>query len=333
MIKNININGFKCFDDETIELRNLTILTGINSSGKSSLIQAILISAMGEKNQKIIENLGDFSDIKNKYTNPDTIKITIDENRKVTIKKNKNVEYNGFNNHRVIYLSANRVGISSLNDFQTYETALQFNINGAYTVGFFEKNKSTLLNEKLQNQKANSLTLDGQLNYWLKYITDSNLIFDTEEVGNKVKAFYKIDKIKDNIKPENIGTGISYLVSILTTCLLAKEQEIVIIENPEIHLYPLAQARLGEFFSFVVNAGVQVIIETHNDHIINSICYQQYKNKLKEKQVIIQYKNSSTKPFEKIEIKNGQFINPQGENRFPQGFFDATLQELFEING
>ncbi|MBD3843948.1 MAG: hypothetical protein IE909_19150, partial [Campylobacterales bacterium] len=67
--------------------------------------------------------------------------------------------------------------------------------------------------------------------------------------------------------------------------------------------------------------------------IINSICYQQYKNKLKEEQVVIQYKNSSSNPFEKIEIKNGQFVNPHGENRFPQGFFDATLQELFEING
>ncbi|MBD3842193.1 MAG: AAA family ATPase, partial [Campylobacterales bacterium] len=44
-MKNININGFKCFDNETVELRDLTILTGINSSGKSSLIQAILISA------------------------------------------------------------------------------------------------------------------------------------------------------------------------------------------------------------------------------------------------------------------------------------------------
>lgn len=333
MIKSIKINGFKCFDNETVELRDLTILTGINSSGKSSLIQAILISAMGEKNQKIIENLGDFSDIKNKYTNPDTIKITIDETREVTIKKNKSVEYKGYNNHRVIYLSANRVGISSLNEFQTYETVFQFNANGAYTVGFFEKNKSTLLDEKLQNKKADSLTLDGQLNHWLKYITDSNLVFDTQEVGNKVEAFYKIEKIKDNIKPENIGTGVSYLVSILTTCLLAKEQEIIIIENPEIHLHPLAQARLGEFFSYVASANIQLIIETHNDHIINSICYQQYKNNLKEEQVLIQYKNSSNNPFEKIEIKNGQFLNIQGENRFPQGFFDATLQELFEING
>ena len=55
MIRDIHIKGFKCFDDETLELRILTILTGTNSSGKSSLIQAILISAMGEKNQKIIE--------------------------------------------------------------------------------------------------------------------------------------------------------------------------------------------------------------------------------------------------------------------------------------
>ncbi len=41
-IKNIKIKGFKIFEEEKFEFRNLTFLTGENSSGKSSLIQALL---------------------------------------------------------------------------------------------------------------------------------------------------------------------------------------------------------------------------------------------------------------------------------------------------
>ncbi len=332
MIRSININGFKCFDDETVELRDLTILTGVNSSGKSSLIQAIMLAVFHQKNPAYLESFGNFNDIKNRYTNPLAIEIIINNNTKVFIDKT-DIKYENVNQFNIKYLNASRVGVSSINEYQSYNNYQQFNMFGAYSAGFYEKNKSELILDKLQKKEAYSLTFDGQVNYWLSYISDLDIQFDTQEIGNKAHAYYKIEKVQESIKPENVGTGLNYLLIIIINCLLVKERDIVIIENPEIHLHPLAQKRVGEFLAFVASAGIQVIVETHNDHIINSICYQQYKKTLKEEQVIIQYKKSSSNPFEKIEIKNGQFVNTQGENRFPEGFFDATLQELFEING
>ena len=41
---NLNINGFKCFVDKHFELSNMTLLTGANASGKSSVVQALLFS-------------------------------------------------------------------------------------------------------------------------------------------------------------------------------------------------------------------------------------------------------------------------------------------------
>ena len=41
MIQRVDLNGFKSFDDTSLELKQLTMLTGLNSSGKSSVIQAI----------------------------------------------------------------------------------------------------------------------------------------------------------------------------------------------------------------------------------------------------------------------------------------------------
>ena len=41
MLKNIHVKGFKCIDNSELELKNLNLLTGRNSSGKSTLIQTV----------------------------------------------------------------------------------------------------------------------------------------------------------------------------------------------------------------------------------------------------------------------------------------------------
>lgn len=43
----------------------------------------------------------------------------------------------------------------------------------------------------------------------------------------------------------------------------------VIVENPECHLHPKAQRLIGELMAIAANAGIQVIVETHSDHILN----------------------------------------------------------------
>lgn len=50
MIKNIKIHNFKCFSDIEINFNKLTVLTGVNGSGKSSVIQSLLLYKIGLKN-------------------------------------------------------------------------------------------------------------------------------------------------------------------------------------------------------------------------------------------------------------------------------------------
>ena len=83
MLTQVNIKNFKSINDEKLKLTPLTILTGTNSSGKSSVIQAIMLMIMNstESNQFSMESLlryvGEFKTIRNKRTNAKIIEISL----------------------------------------------------------------------------------------------------------------------------------------------------------------------------------------------------------------------------------------------------------------
>ena len=74
-----------------------------------------------------------------------------------------------------------------------------------------------------------------------------------------------------DLRAENIGYGISYTLPVIVALLSAQPGALVILENPEAHLHPGGQAALAKLIAKVASEGIQVIVETHSDHIINGI--------------------------------------------------------------
>ncbi|MDQ5921187.1 MAG: hypothetical protein QG673_1243 [Pseudomonadota bacterium] len=350
MIKNIHIKGFKCFDNEKIDFSNLTVITGPNSSGKSSLIQAVLINLnhtnfTEQEVTAYLDSLGDFIDLKNKNTNPDKFSIDIELsggkvlsyfedgmlsrlNTILLLGTNSNN-----NNLSSCYLSANRQPITEISTGINFVEGMSCGIYAQYISNYYYfYNSEEIQDKELIHKNSNANTLEAQVNYWLSYICDTELSFLVDKVTSTVyKSYYKINN--QEYKPQNLGAGISYLIAILTKALLMTKmvQEVFIIENPEIHLHPKSQARLAEFFAFVARTGRQIIIETHSEHLVSKLRYCVYKKQIDSSQVIIQYRQPDK--FERIEIlPNGKVINEMGEHSFPRGFFDATLDNIFEIN-
>ena len=70
-------------------------------------------------------------------------------------------------------------------------------------------------------------------------------------------------------RPGHTGFGITQVLPIVVASLLARRGSLLLIENPEVHLHPAGQARMGEFLAEVAAAGVQVALETHSDHVLN----------------------------------------------------------------
>jgi predicted ATPase len=355
MIKNVHIKGFKCFDDEVIDFSNLTVITGPNSSGKSSLIQAILINLNNtnlpdQEVKTYLDDLGDFIDLKNKILNPQKLSIDISLEGIKGCKYQRNVNgFSSISNHRggqnptdynddnignifSWYLSANRKSIEETNIGQNPVEGAYCGIYAQYIANYYYFHKEDEVAIELRHIEATANTLESQMNYWLSYICDTELLLNIDKITSTLyRAYYKINN--QEYKPQNLGAGVSYLVAILTKALLMRRdiEEVFIIENPEIHLHPKSQARLAEFFAFVARTGRQIIIETHSEHLISKLRYCVYNKQIESSQVIIQYRQPDK--FEKIEIlPNGRLLNESGDHSFPRGFFDATLDNIFEIN-
>jgi len=350
MIDSVFIKGFKCFDEVDMELSGITLLTGVNSGGKSSFIQALLLLSQNVSYRKLsplnghLVSIGRFVEARNFVTNSKEFYIEI------TSGKNKlSYRFTGegddcvseklscddelvrifdYNQRHIHYLCADRIGVKDIYN-KNLDQADKYGVFGEYALDFLEKNKSIKLDERLIKDSS-SLTLEAQLNYWLKYILNAEI--STEDIigTDRVKVEYSYQGLR-KLRPSNIGSGISYIISALIIGLSAESGDLILLENPEIHLHPKAQAKLTEFFVCIANFGAQLIIESHSDHIYNGIRRNINKNTISPTDVAIyffQTKGGLSEPT-RIEInKCGQVINHQ-EGLFDQ--FDNDLDELLGL--
>ena len=83
MIQKVIISGLKNIKREEMTLKPLTLLTGLNSTGKSSVLQAILlVNKATTKNGQIYLNhvLSSFSTLRNIYENAKEVFISLEIN-------------------------------------------------------------------------------------------------------------------------------------------------------------------------------------------------------------------------------------------------------------
>lgn len=89
--------------------------------------------------------------------------------------------------------------------------------------------------------------------------------------ANAVTLGLRTSKGMDFHRPIHTGFGLTQVLPIVVAALSAAKEDLLLIENPEVHLHPSGQAAMGEFLAEVAAAGVQVILETHSDHVLNGI--------------------------------------------------------------
>ena len=69
----------------------------------------------------------------------------------------------------------------------------------------------------------------------------------------------------------DMGYGLSQVLPILTELLRPDGPDMFLLQQPEVHLHPSAQAALGSLFCSMAAAGKQIIVETHSEYIVDRI--------------------------------------------------------------
>jgi predicted ATPase len=173
-------------------------------------------------------------------------------------------------------------------------------------------------------------TLETAVIDWLKYlgVAESVETHDRGKHGHELKVTTLGTRTPQDLT--HVGVGVSQVLPILVMCLLAKPDSTLIIEQPELHLNPLVQTRLGDFFLSMALSHKQCIIETHSEYLINRL-------RLRLASASDDTLNSLLKTYfvEKSGLQSTfreVFVNEFGAIvDWPAGFFDQSQFEAEEI--
>lgn len=149
--------------------------------------------------------------------------------------------------------------------------------------------------------------------------------------ANAVTLGLRTSDETDFHRPIHVGFGLTQVLPIIVAALSAEVGDIILIENPEVHLHPAGQALMGQFLADVANAGVQVIVETHSDHVLNGIRRAVRAKRITPEQVALHF-------FRPRSVDIAQVISPQLDSSgnidtWPEGFFDQFDKDMNHFAG
>ncbi|MCP4103952.1 MAG: DUF3696 domain-containing protein [Desulfobacteraceae bacterium] len=363
MIKSIEFDNFKCFETQRVDFGNITLLTGLNSMGKSSVFQGILLLRQSVQQGMLpgkglllngsLLSLGTAKAVLCEWAEKDEIGFTVKtainhykwhfhygkhENDILTVADEPNsIPELPFFKNNFHYLSAERIGPRSFYEMSSYEVdQKQIGANGNYTAAYLDAygRKETI--PHLRHNEAVNNELVSQVTAWLGEISPG-VSMSFEPLSQINRIVLKMGFLSDSVKSSdydvvNVGFGLTYTLPVLVAVLSSEPGMLIMVENPEAHLHPKGQVMMGELFARAAAAGVQVIVETHSDHVLNGVRVAVKKQLLNPELVKIHF-------FDK-KIQDDRFVHhivsPQINNdgrldTWPDGFFDQWEQCLDEL--
>ncbi|MBD9544859.1 DUF3696 domain-containing protein [Ensifer sp. ENS04] len=126
----------------------------------------------------------------------------------------------------------------------------------------------------------------------------------------------------------NVGFGLSYVLPVIVALLSSEEGGVVLLENPEAHIHPAGQTRLGELCAFAAASGVQIIVETHSDHFMDGIRIAVRNGFLPSEDCAFHY-------FQRVgtrsEVTSPEMDKTGKLSAWPAGFFDQHRRNAAKL--
>jgi predicted ATPase len=164
-----------------------------------------------------------------------------------------------------------------------------------------------------------------------RFFPGSSIAVDPVPHTNGVTLGIRTSDSTDFHRPQHVGFGLSHVLPILVAALVAKEGDLLIVENPEVHLHPAGQALMGRFLSEVAASGIQVLLETHSDHALSGVRRAVRDGVLQSEDLALHF-------FRGRDVAGAQVCSPRIDTRgnidfWPEGFFDQFDKDMAALAG
>ena len=363
MIREIFLRNFKCFESDSIPCRELTLLAGLNGMGKSSVVQSLLLLRQSyldgllpktglELNGSLVQ-LGRAKDVFYEDAQGDEFEIAIGWSEGVrasfVLRYHRESDVLRLESPSIgcecfdlppftdlfHYLRAERLGprtANSASDFHVREHR-QIGSSGEYAEHYLYEFGDETVDEQLLHGKGEATNLRSQVQAWLHEVSPGTRlhleIHRQMDIVNLQYSFVTGDDRSNEYRSTSVGFGITYVLPVLIAALSARAGSILIVENPEAHLHPQGQARMGELLARVASTGVQVIVETHSDHVLNGLRLAVHGRMIDPERIAMHFFSRKREAGRTRSRFESPTIDKDGRlDRWPDGFFDEWDKSL-----
>ena len=154
--------------------------------------------------------------------------------------------------------------------------------------------------------------------FWIEELAEGRQIFEVKVRKSPASAVTLLT---------DIGFGVSQILPVLVQCFYARAGSTVILEQPDIHLHPSAQAGLADvFIDAWKNRGKQILFESHSEHLLRRLQRRIAEEKVPQDDVALYFCSSNpdgSSSLSRLEVdKFGNISN------WPKDFFGDQFGEI-----
>jgi predicted ATPase len=357
VIEQLELRNFKAFASLTVPLGGYTLLSGLNSSGKSTVLQslALLRQAVESSDGNIhdlsgiplngnLVELGTGQDVLydgEERSEPEiTIALLYEGGHRLECR----IGYGANDDYLPVIDVAANADVGSLSLFCPGFQYLRADRIGP-AVAYPRSEHMSVRRDFLRSHQdepvpvgplrrgdAGPRLLD-QVTGWLSEICPGVRIETTAiEHTDLVRLgfqFVQPRKLTSRARrPTNVGFGLTYVLPIIIACVTATPGSMILLENPEAHVHPRGQSAMARMTCGAAAAGAQVIVETHSDHILNGVRLAVKNEGIPARDVALHYFDRQEDGIRVL----SPTIGPDGMlSEWPPGFFDEWDRSLDQL--
>lgn len=374
MLREIHLASFKCFDTLALPVGALTLLTGVNGGGKSSVMQALMLLSQTFSHQEwgsslLLEGpdlaLGNVADVLNQESARRSLSVGIAtdnqmvkwsfkaENRRTLSIELERLEIDGVMIplevstrwlmppsyamtspvvtalRHLSWITAERTGPRELLPLRVPDGHARVGHHGEMAAGLLYWRGEDEVNSAICLPDTPPTLFHQVRGYMQRFFPGCDLRVSPIDGVSAISLRLRSDSRSDFRRPQNVGFGLTQLFPIIVALLAAQADDVLLIENPEVHLHPRAQQEIGKLLAETANSGVQIILETHSDHVLNGVRLAVKQRKIAAVDVRVHF--FTHRPGQTA-APESPMMNDDGRlDSWPEGFFDQFDMALAEL--